>query len=159
MACRTSFSFFAPTTRPSSKPTSRALLGSSLMRNTSHFCRNPSMSGRQTKSSPQLSPRATAPAGGRGYHAAPTLRPCGSGHRKDACAIHGVVCKSFDSPCSAPHARRPANAGPTHTVARWRADPDGEVFRVAVGGPPPIPRATLARDADAAARSLRRLDL
>lgn len=49
--------------------------------------------------------------------------------------------------------------GPTHTVARWRADPDGEVFRVAVGGPPLVPRETLARDADAVARSLRRLDL
>jgi hypothetical protein len=48
--------------------------------------------------------------------------------------------------------------GPTHTVARWRADADGEVFRIAVGGPPLVSREILARDADAVARSLRRLD-
>ena len=49
--------------------------------------------------------------------------------------------------------------GPTHTVARWRADPDGEVFRIAVGGPPIVPKEALAQDADAVAQSLKRLDM
>ena len=48
--------------------------------------------------------------------------------------------------------------GPTHAVARWMADTDGTVFRVAASGGPWIPRAELLADAEQALGSLRRLD-
>ncbi len=48
--------------------------------------------------------------------------------------------------------------GPTHAVARWMADTDGTVFRVAASGGPWIPKEALRADADQALGSLRRLD-
>jgi hypothetical protein len=48
--------------------------------------------------------------------------------------------------------------GPTHAVARWMADTDGTVFRVAASGGPWIPKEALRADAEQALNSLRRLD-
>lgn len=48
--------------------------------------------------------------------------------------------------------------GPTQAVARWMADTDGTVFRVAASGGPWIPKAALLADAEQVLQSLRRLD-
>lgn len=48
--------------------------------------------------------------------------------------------------------------GPTHAVARWMADTDGTVFRVAASGGPWIPKEALRADAEQVLSSLRRLD-
>jgi hypothetical protein len=48
--------------------------------------------------------------------------------------------------------------GPTQAVARWMADTDGTVFRVAASGGPWIPKEALLADAEQALQSLRRLD-
>lgn len=49
--------------------------------------------------------------------------------------------------------------GPTQCAARWIADTDGAVFRIAAGGGTWIPEELLIEDAEQALRSFRRLDL
>ena len=47
---------------------------------------------------------------------------------------------------------------PKASVMRWRADPDGKVFRVAIGTSPHVPKAEVSDQVDAVMASLRRLD-
>ena len=49
-------------------------------------------------------------------------------------------------------------AGPTQSAARWMADTDGAVFRIAASGGTWIPEDSLLEDAEQALSSLRRLD-
>ena len=49
-------------------------------------------------------------------------------------------------------------AGPTQSAARWMADTDGAVFRIAASGGTWLPEESLLEDAEQALRSLRRLD-